>query len=337
MAELSQQKLLKSIRDQSEPSRTYWTMNALSTVIACYGLFTNSPAVVIGAMVVAMLLGPIAGISLGLMEKDKALFKMALFSLTAGVIWILLIALIIGSIHNSVPLSKEIIARTDPTLFDLMIAVAGGAAGAIAIVSPQISTAIVGVAIATALVPPLSATGILLARSEWMMAGGAFTLAFTNVVSIQFAFATVLWLNGYRKLTKIEEQGVLEFLRRDILDLIILALLAVILTFNLHHVISKELFKTEVRNVLMRQVDLIEGLYLAEVRLEKEENTTLVRALVRGPKPPSAEQVAFMQASLPPPPKGGPMELRVRFVKILIITSKGTLTYNDMERFEEDE
>lgn len=204
MTELTQQKLLKSIREQSEPTLTYWTMNALSTVIACYGLFTNSPAVVIGAMVVAMLLGPIAGISLGLMDKDKDLFKTALFSLFAGVVWILLIAFVIGAIHHSVPLTHEIIALTDPTLFDLMIALAGGAAGAIAIVSPQISTAIVGVANATALVPPLSATGILLAHDKWAMAGGAFTLAFTNVVAIQFAFATVLWLNGYRKLTSTE-------------------------------------------------------------------------------------------------------------------------------------
>ena len=63
----------------------------------------------------------------------------------------------------------------------------------------------------------------------------------------------------------------------------------------------------------------------------------MVRVLVRGPKTPSTEQVAFMQASLPPTPKGDRLELRVRFVRIVNITAKGTLTYNDTERFEEAE
>lgn len=330
-----QDEIHRSIRELSKPNRTYWLMNALSTVIACYGLFANSPAVVIGAMVMAMLLGPIAGVSLGLTDKDKGLFTMALFSLVAGVAWILLIAFAIGSVHNSVPLTKEIIARTDPTLFDLMIALAGGAAGAVSMVSPQVGTAIVGVAIATALVPPLSACGILLARGDFEMAGGAFVMAFTNVVAIQFAFATVLWMSGYRKLAKIESQGFLEFLRRDLLDLTFLGLLAVALTVNLQHAVSKALFETQVRSILRRQIEFNEGLYLAEVRFEIQKNTTLVRALVRGPKAPSTEQIAAMQASLPVHPDGGSLELRIRFVHIEILTAEGALKYRDTDPSEE--
>jgi uncharacterized hydrophobic protein (TIGR00271 family) len=325
--QVSHKTIHDNIRSQSEPNRIYWVMNALSTVIACYGLFANSPAVVIGAMVVALLLGPIAGISLGLMDKDKPLLRMALFSLIAGVLWILLIAFAIGSVHNTVPLTAEIIARTNPTLFDLMIALAGGAAGAIAMVSPRLSTSIVGVAIATALVPPLSASSILLARGEWEMAGGAFTMAFTNIVAIQFAFSTVLWLSGYRKLTSIRDQGVLEFLRRDFLDIAFLVVLAVILSFNLHRVVSKALFETGVRNILSRQIKHIEGLYLAEVRFKKEPNTTIVRAVVRGPKAPTSAQIAAMQASLPPLPDHSRLELRIRFIHIVVLTAHGRLIF----------
>lgn len=341
MTELRQQPapptLYGTVVKQSEPSRIYWVMNALATVIACYGLFTNSPAVVIGAMVVAMLLGPIAGISLGINDKDGDLFKMALFSLVAGVIWIVLIAIIIGSIHQNVPLTKEIIARTNPTLFDLMIALAGGAAGAMAMISPQIGTAIVGVAIATALVPPLSASGILMARGEWVMAGGAFTLALTNIVAIQFAFSAVLWAGGNRKLSKTEEQdkerGVMAFIRRDAIDLTFLGVLAVILTFNLHHVVSEELFVTEVRTILSRQINVKTGFRLAEVRLQTDHDKTIVHALVRGPKPPSTRQVAAMQASLPPLPKGNRLELLLRFVKIDIISAQGPLYFDDTDRY----
>jgi uncharacterized hydrophobic protein (TIGR00271 family) len=108
-------------------------MNALATVIACYGLFANSAAVVIGAMVVAMLMGPISGVALGLNEGDRPLLWTALFSLTGGIAWVLLIAAVVGLVHQDVPLTDEILSRTDPRLFDLMIALAGGAAGAVAV------------------------------------------------------------------------------------------------------------------------------------------------------------------------------------------------------------
>jgi uncharacterized membrane protein len=97
-------------------------MNALATVIACYALFANSPAVVIGAMVVAMLLGPIGGVALGLNESDRPLLATTLRSLGGGIAWILAV----GLIHRDVPLTAEILARTDPRLFDLIIALAGG-------------------------------------------------------------------------------------------------------------------------------------------------------------------------------------------------------------------
>ena len=118
-----------SIRESSVPTRTFWLMNAMATIIACYGLLSNSAAVVIGAMVVAMLLGPIAGVALGLTDRDHALFSTALFCLSGGMAWILLVAIVIGTIHRDAPLTAEIISRTSPTLFDLMIALAGGAAG----------------------------------------------------------------------------------------------------------------------------------------------------------------------------------------------------------------
>ena len=82
-------------------------MNALATVIACYGLFANSPAVVIGSMVVAMLLGPIAGVALGLNESDRPLLRVALRSLAGGTVWILAIAFVVGLIHRDVPLTGE--------------------------------------------------------------------------------------------------------------------------------------------------------------------------------------------------------------------------------------
>jgi uncharacterized membrane protein len=95
-------------------------------------------------------------------------------------------------------LTGEIYARTALNLMDLMIALGGGAAGAFVMTSPRLSVAFVGVAIATALVPPLSASAICLARGDYGLAFGAFGLAFTNIVAIQMASSFVMWIGGFR-------------------------------------------------------------------------------------------------------------------------------------------
>jgi uncharacterized hydrophobic protein (TIGR00271 family) len=314
-----------SIREASRPSGTFWVMNALATVIACYGLFSNSAAVVIGAMVVAMLLGPIAGIALGLTDKDHALLGAALSCLVGGIAWILLVAVVIGAIHRDAPLTEEIISRTSPTLFDLMIALAGGAAGGIATVSPRIGAAIVGVAIATALVPPLAASGILLARGDFDLAWNAFVLALTNVIAIQFAFSVVLWLNGFRGQTYVAGRGIVEFLRRNFVDVAIVCLLSAVLGLRLHHVITAALFESQVRSFLQQQAGRLSGTYVDTVRFDESKDGNVVRAVLRGPGAPSVEQVAAMQAALPRAPNGGAVELRVRFVKVVIMTAHGPL------------
>ena len=313
-----------SIRKSSRPNRTFWFMNGLATIIACYGLLSNSAAVVIGAMVVAILLGPIAGVALGLTDKDRALFRTALLSLLGGMIWILLVAIVIGIAHRDAPLTAEIISRTSPTLFDLMIALAGGAAGGIAIVSPSVGTAIVGVAIATALVPPLAATGLLVARGDLDMAWNAFVLALTNVVAIQFSFSVVLWFNGFRKLTRFGG-SIVEFLRRDFVNIAILCVLATVLGLRLHRVITTALFEAQVRDVMKQQVGPVSSVYVDAVRFERGKDGDVVRAVLRGPEAPSAEQVAVMQAALPPSPSGDLVQLRVRFVKVLVMTAHGPL------------
>jgi uncharacterized hydrophobic protein (TIGR00271 family) len=327
-----QDAVLNAVREGSKPGRVFWLMNAWSAVIACYGLLANSPAVVIGAMVVAMLLGPIAGVALGLNEGDRPLLWGALLSLTGGIAWILAIAVAIGLIHRDVPLTSEILTRTKPDLFDLMIALAGGAAGAVAVLSPRVSTAIVGVAVATALVPPLAAAGILLARAEFALAGGALLLALTNVVAIQVAFSAVFWISGYRRLTSIGGHGLLADLRSEILSLLFLCLLAVMFAIQLHHLVSQSLFESQVRAGLHLHFDRVPGFHLADVRFARHANTTVVRAVVSGPKAPSASEVAAMQSALPTPYDGTKVKLRVRLVAVVVVTPQGPIL--DEDRFD---
>jgi uncharacterized membrane protein len=242
-------------------------------------------------------------------------------------------AFIIGLWHSDIPITDEIVARTAPNLMDLMVALAGGAAGAYASTSPRLSAALVGVAIATALVPPLSSASVLIAHGETGLGLGALLLAFTNMVAIQFAFSSVLWLTGFRRLSHTSGLSLFTFLRRKAVSLGILLLLSIVLTASLHRAIARQLFETAVRTTLGQVIDHSTGSHLAEVRFDTVPSsagpgTTIVRAVVRGPLPPSASQVAAMEAQLPAAPYGTALELRVRFVETTIINRDGRL-YKD--------
>ena len=155
----------------------------------------------------------------------------------------------IGFFNKEVPASKEMMERTAPNLFDLMIALGGGAAGAYAVISPRLSVAFVGVAIATALVPPLATCSLFLARGEFALSGGAFLLALANIVGIQFASSVVFYLNGFRYITKGKKlsRGVLV---EDMVSVAVLLVLGDVLTATLHGLVTKELYERAVRNVL---------------------------------------------------------------------------------------
>ncbi len=300
-------------------------MNVLAATIASYGLFANSPAVVIGAMIVAMLLQPIAGIALALLDSDMKFLLKSLSTLTAGIIGVLATALIIGTIHKNIPITNEIMARTAPNLLDLMIALAGGAAGAYAIVSPRLSIAFVGVAIATALVPPLASAGILLARGDLNLSMGALLLAFTNMVAIQFSFSIVLWFSGFRRVTRTSELSFFIFIKRNIVSITILLVLASVLSISLQRVIARQLYESTTQFTLQHEINASAGDYLVEVRFEKVQGTTIVRAVMRGPAPPSAALIASMETKLPSPPDGTIVELRIRFVQTIIINRDGQI------------
>jgi uncharacterized hydrophobic protein (TIGR00271 family) len=320
------EKIRAAIHRGAELSAAYLLMNVLAATIASYGLFANSPAVVIGAMIIAMLLGPITGISLALVDSDQKSLLKSFGTLISGAFVVIATGLVIGLIHSDLPLTDEILARTSPNLADLVIALAGGAAGAYATVSPRLSVAFVGVAIATALVPPLCAANILFTRGEIALGFGALLLTFTNIVAIQFASSAVFWVTGFRKISRTNGLSFIAFLRSNAVSIAILCLLAFVLTDSLQEILARKLYESSTQFVLQREIDEAAGSHLVEVRFEDTtDGKNLIRAVVRGPNPPSAEQVAAMEAKLPVHPKGHPLELRIRFIQTMIISRDGQL------------
>jgi uncharacterized hydrophobic protein (TIGR00271 family) len=123
-----------AIRQNAELSVPYLAMNVLATILACCGLFADSAAIVIGAMIVALLLGPITGIALALVDNDRPLLLKAGSTLLIGAGSVYATGLVFGLLLRDLPITAEILVRTSPNILDLIVALAGGAAGAYATV-----------------------------------------------------------------------------------------------------------------------------------------------------------------------------------------------------------
>jgi uncharacterized hydrophobic protein (TIGR00271 family) len=193
------------LRDSSDSDFSFYLLVVLSCVIATLGLLTDSAAVIIGAMLVAPLMSPIIGLGLASITGDSILLRKAGSSLLRGALLAIVFSYVItwGNIHlpfislQIQDLPGELIARTRPSPIDLGIALAGGLAAAFALAMPNISAALPGVAIATALMPPLCTVGVSLALARWSEAGGAFLLFTTNAVTIAFAATLVFFVLGF--------------------------------------------------------------------------------------------------------------------------------------------
>jgi uncharacterized hydrophobic protein (TIGR00271 family) len=173
----------------------------LSSIIATFGVISNSTATVIGAMIIAPLMTPIMATAAALVmgRMDSALRSLLL--VVAGVTLVIVVSWLIGAIVNTISFisftqNSQITSRISPSIGDLCVALASGAAGAFAISRDDIADSLPGVAISISLVPPLSVVGLALSAGQWDAAWGAMLLFMTNFFSILLAGGGVLVLLG---------------------------------------------------------------------------------------------------------------------------------------------
>ena len=164
----------------------FWIL-ICSTILSCIGLDTNSAAVIIGAMLISPLMSPILGVGLSVAIHDRRLFGYSFRNLATSVLISLGASVIYFYLSPLGEPTPELQARTFPTLLDVLIALFGGIAGIVSISRHEQTNAIPGVAIATALMPPLCTAGFGIATSRWNFFFGAFYLFFINAVFISMA------------------------------------------------------------------------------------------------------------------------------------------------------
>ncbi|NRB73511.1 MAG: DUF389 domain-containing protein [Verrucomicrobiales bacterium] len=190
--------LFDRLQTQSRWSFDFFTLMLLSTGIASLGLMQDSPAVVIGAMLVAPLMTPLLGSGLALVQGNLPLMRTCLRSIFRGFLAAILVGGFLGWIGPLEEISRELAGRGNPTLLDFGVAALSGLAASYCVARPGLSSALAGVAIAAALVPPIATVGISLVLQDWDNAQGAALLFATNVVAIIIAASFTFFVIGVR-------------------------------------------------------------------------------------------------------------------------------------------
>ncbi len=195
--EVDQVAVIEKVQGESVAQGRYIFMTAMSAGIAILGMLLSSPAVVIGAMLLSPLMGPIMGAGFAMAIGDFRWLHRSGLALAVGTLVAILFCALIVLLSPLQTVTEEIAARTRPNLFDLAVALFSALAGAYAMIKGREGT-IVGVAIATALMPPLAAVGFGLATANWTVFGGALLLFFTNLMTIALTAAAMARLYGFR-------------------------------------------------------------------------------------------------------------------------------------------
>lgn len=194
---VSREELYTDVSDGAKLSSNYLMMVFLSTVVAAVGLLRNDVAVIIGAMVIAPLIKPNMAMALAATLGDLQLLGRALRANGVGFVIIVVLSVVMGLTIPIDPEAEQIVSRTNVGLENIGLALAAGSAGALA-TTMGVSTALIGVMVAVALLPPLVAAGLLAGKGLGLLALNALLLFLINTISVNLTGIATFWLKGIR-------------------------------------------------------------------------------------------------------------------------------------------
>ncbi len=285
-------KVIDEITYGSQPAFRFYMLVVISTLIASIGLVANSTAVIIGAMLVAPLMMPIFGISLALVLGDMRLLFRAIKAEAVGIILAIGIASIFGFLPLAFELTPEMLSRTQPNLLDLMVAVAAGTAGSYAMVNERLSPALPGVAIATAIVPPLANTGLCISVGAYHGALGSFLLFFANFLSILLISSTIFIASGLSQ--RYQWTTPKAFIKRFGLAVVCFVGMGIFLTYSLVGIVTARYLDLNIDKVLREELSRMYGTSFESEIHEFSNNKLYIFATARTPRiipPPKVNSI----------------------------------------------
>jgi len=319
-------KVYEDLSHGSSPRGSFFLLVGVSTLIAAFGLVMNSTAVVIGAMLVAPLMTPILGLALALVRSDPHLLGLAARSESLGVAVSILAAALLGiTLPSSFEATPEMLARTNPNLLDLLVAIFAGLAGAYALVNERLSPVLPGVAISTAIVPPLANSGLCIAMGAFEGALGSFLLFFlffTNFLSILLISAAVFFLAGMAGQLRLRSG--LTIARRFGVAVVGFVVVGALLSSELIKMFENRQLRITITQALKDELADLRVSNMARLVYEQKEDRLLVLADVNAPstiKPRTIKAVQDRLAGV----VGRPVELFIRTIVTHNVSASGSI------------
>ncbi len=293
--------VMLEITRNASPGFDYFLLVVLSGSIATLGLITNSAAVIIGAMLVAPLMSPIIALGLAMVTGNGYILRKSTSALVRGGLLAILLSFLLTQLNEWLPfislaeLPGEVLVRTHPSPIDLVIALAGGVAASYALTNPKLSAALPGVAIATAIMPPVCTVGIGLALGRWEAAGGALLLFLTNAIAISFASGLVFLLRGFRPSVNKEKRRVPRSLW---IAALITAIMLVPLSYTSYRLFRQSSDYRQVQDAVRGELAELRDVDLVELKTSRLTTGLDVEITLRTRQTMGYEQVVLLQEAL---------------------------------------
>ena len=281
------QQLQTDLLAESTPDPSYLILIVSSCTIATFGLLANSTAVIIGAMIIAPLMLPIRGLAFGALAGNAVLFLRGLVAVVVGTALAVGLAWMLGKLVGIANFGGEVLARSEPTLLDLGVAVAAGGISGYAKVQPKISTSLAGTAIAVALMPPLCVIGLGLSQTNWSLSQGAMLLYLTNLLGITLSCMVTFLLAGYASFHHARKvlAGILAFT----------AILLIPLGLSFAQLVRQAQLEASLRQALLNRTVTFQRLGLVNSTTNWLADPPEVRLNVRAREPITPKQVALLE------------------------------------------
>jgi uncharacterized hydrophobic protein (TIGR00271 family) len=279
--------LLGQLKVGLQARTDFYLMVALAATIAITGLIMNDGSIVLGAMLVSPLMGPIVGIACGIALGNLDLMRRSSASTFKGMALVFGVGVLMTIILPNVQPTDQILSRTHPGIFDLLAALAAGAAGAYSLGRKTVAGAIPGVAMSLSLEPPLATAGYGLSTSQFWITGGALLLFFTNLAAIVLSGVGVYLLLGMRPLKK-ESMYVVG---KAIATVVLVTLILVIpLGFGTYGSLQKGHLKFEIESQF-RDAALRERFDLLDLKISEQDDGFLIHPTVLTSEEVTPEQI----------------------------------------------
>lgn len=284
------QQLQAELLSESTIDPSYSILIVGSCAIATFGLLANSTAVIIGAMIVAPLMLPIRGLAFGALEGNVLLFRRGLLALALGTLLAVLLSCCLGWLVGIANFGSEVLARSEPTLLDLGIAIVAGGISGYAKIQPKISGSLAGTAIAVALMPPLCAIGLGLSQANWSLSQGATLLYLTNLLGITLSCMSIFLLAGYASLHRARKPFTWA--------LALTAILVVPLGISFARLLRQAQLETSLQQALLSRTITFQRLDLLSSQTNWLVDPPEVRLNVRSREPITSRQIALLEEFL---------------------------------------